>query len=365
MAAPKTTLWDREPHTVGKHLVLKEYLGAWFPIITKRNGRVLFIDGFAGPGEYRGGEPGSPLIAIETLQRHKAIAGISAEVRFFFVEADEARKNHLDGVVARTVPGLPKVCKIKVIHGSFDETMTDLFDSLEAQKKAMAPAFVMVDPFGVKGTPMSVIQRIFANPRSEVYVSVMYESINRFGETEAFEPHLDELFGCQDWRKGFALADGEARKDFFYGLYADQLRKAGANHVVHFELFQRGRLVYAIFFGTQHVTGCDRMKQAIWKIAPWGDFAFRGSHNSQPTLGLAAPDYGPLKVALVGAFGGRGWVTIERVIEFVSSDRTDYHSSQVKTPVLVPMEVAGEIEVKDGTRNRVRSFPAGTVLRFK
>ena len=69
---PKTPLWPLEPHTRGKHLVLKSYLDAWFPIMGSWNGRILFIDGFAGPGEYEGGEEGSPLIALRSLKDHHA-----------------------------------------------------------------------------------------------------------------------------------------------------------------------------------------------------------------------------------------------------------------------------------------------------
>lgn len=49
---PKTTLWPLEPHTVGKHEVLRNYLKAWLPIMLSSNDRVLFIDAFAGPGRY-------------------------------------------------------------------------------------------------------------------------------------------------------------------------------------------------------------------------------------------------------------------------------------------------------------------------
>ena len=61
---PRSTLWALENHTRGKHLVLKNYMDAWLPIMRKHNGRVLFIDAFAGPGEYTGREPGSPVIAL-------------------------------------------------------------------------------------------------------------------------------------------------------------------------------------------------------------------------------------------------------------------------------------------------------------
>ena len=57
---PLDTLWELDPHTLGKHLVLRAYLDAWLPVMGSWQGRLLFIDGFAGPGEYEGGEEGSP-----------------------------------------------------------------------------------------------------------------------------------------------------------------------------------------------------------------------------------------------------------------------------------------------------------------
>jgi hypothetical protein len=39
---------------------VRAYLDAWLPILSSVNSRILFIDGFAGPGEYAGSEEGSP-----------------------------------------------------------------------------------------------------------------------------------------------------------------------------------------------------------------------------------------------------------------------------------------------------------------
>ena len=52
-----TPLWTKDQQTQGKHLILRNYLNGWFPILGSSNGRLLFIDGFAGPGEYDNGEP--------------------------------------------------------------------------------------------------------------------------------------------------------------------------------------------------------------------------------------------------------------------------------------------------------------------
>lgn len=362
---PKNTLWPLDPHTRGKHHVLHAYLGAWFPILGRWNGRILFIDGFAGPGEYEKGEPGSPLIALQALRDHRAKHLISAEVGFWFIEKDARRAAHLRGLVEGLQDQLPTNCKIEVECGPFDETMTAALNDLDAQKRKLAPAFVMIDPFGVSGTPMKVVKRILANPKSEVYVSFMYDFISRFRDTPEFAFHLDELFGCQDWRLGIALTDPRERKDFFYSLYEAQLRSAGADQVVRFELYEGSRLVYAIFFGTHSTKGADRMKEAIWKVIPFGDFAFRGTRSTQLGLDLAQADMGPLQAAIKNEFRSAGWVTVETAFEFVGSDRTDYYTGQLKRGALIPMEDAGEIEVDADSRRKRRTFPEGTRFRVR
>lgn len=361
---PTTTLWKLDSHTRGKHLVLRNYLDAWFPIMGTWNGRILFIDGFAGPGKYEGGEDGSPIIALSSVIQHRAQKQITAEVIFLFIEKDELRAEHLQRLVDSLKYSLPAKCKADVIKGVFDETMTQVLDQLDTQAKRLAPCFVMVDPFGVSGTPMSVMRRILQNPKSEVYISFMYSFIHRFKESPEFEAHLDQLFGTADWRYGVAITDAEQQKQFYYDLYESQLRKAGAMYVVHFELFQGQRLVYAIFFGTQNLTGCDRMKQAIWKVAPFGDSAFRAARSGQLTLGLEKSDFEPLKEALRTTYRGSGWVNIQTISDFVASDQTDYHTSQFKRGALVPMEDSGEIEVDKGSRKRKHTYPDGTRLRF-
>jgi three-Cys-motif partner protein len=357
-------LWPLEPHTLGKHLVLRNYLNAWFPVLGTWNGRILYIDGFAGPGEYEGGEPGSPMIALESFAGHVARKKITAEVVFDFVEKNRDRASHLEDLVKRKYPALPPNCVVKVWAGQFDEAMTGLLDEIDRQNAELAPAFVMIDPFGVSDTPMDVVRRILLNSRSEVYICFMYEAINRFKATPEFEGHLDRLFGCKTWREGLNIQDSDKRKTYLYDLYAEQLRRSGAKYVVRFELYEGNRLIYAVFFGTQHWKGADKLKQAIWKIAPFGDFAFHGTRSQQLTLGLRTPDFGPLRAALGKQFRKKGWLPIDRVENFVGSDSTDYHTGQLRTGALVPMEDGGQLEVDETSRIRRHTYPAGTRIRF-
>jgi three-Cys-motif partner protein len=361
MATKQETLWELEPHTLGKHLVLRAYLDAWLPILSSANSRVLFIDGFAGPGEYAGGDEGSPQIAIRALVDHSA--KINAEVVYYFIEKDADRAKHLQKVVDSWEKKAPGATKLHVITGTFDETMTGIFDYLDEQKSKLAPSFVMIDPFGVSGTPMSVVRRLLQNPRCEIYFSLMYEYLNRFKGTPEFEPHLDELFGCRDWRDSIEIADPEERRTALYDLYERQLRDAGAKQVIHFDIFDGGRLKYSIFFASQHEVGADRMKAAIWKVAPEGDFAFRGSRTPQLAL-VASPDFEPLKEQLRAKFGDGKWHDISEIVSFVKSDATDYHSGQLKQKTLKPMEEEGQVEADPATRRNKRTYPDGCRLKF-
>src|SRR5713226_7063464 len=102
------TIWSIEPHTKAKHAILQHYLEAWFPILGRWNGRVLFIDGFAGPGIYANGEPGSPLIALMTLLEHPMFTRLHCEFVFLFMEPEEDRAASLNAQLAAFFASHPK-----------------------------------------------------------------------------------------------------------------------------------------------------------------------------------------------------------------------------------------------------------------
>jgi len=122
-----STIWNIEPHTEEKHEILRKYLDAWLPIMTRWNGRVLYIDGFAGPGEYIGGKCGSPIIAIKAVLEHKA--NIKSEIIMNFIEADKRRCEYLKQKVNSLK--IPSNIKTACICAKFDETLTEIFKYID------------------------------------------------------------------------------------------------------------------------------------------------------------------------------------------------------------------------------------------
>jgi len=356
--APSTTLWALPPQTVGKHLVLRSYLGAWLGILGPSVPKLVLIDGYAGPGEYKGHEWGSPLIALNVFESHSARDRIVATPMFLFLEENPKRYAHLKSLVAPIALRLGRRARVDVETGRFDASMSDLLDAIEADGFQLAPTFVMVDPFGVSHLPMALMGRILKNPKAEVFISFMFESIKRHRGTPEFEPHLDELFGCRNWRDMDRVAGVETRKKFVLDLYETQLRAVGAKYVTRFELWDGGRFIYAIYFATSNALGCDRMKQAIWSADPSGSYQFRGGRESQ--ILLFGPDFQILEQELRDAFGGEE-VGVDELDSWVRTDKTQFHSGHLRK-ALKSMEIDGSLSVRAGTRTRKKTFPNGTRL---
>lgn len=81
------------PHTHAKHEILKKYLGAWFPILSTQSRRILYLNGFAGPGKYNDGSHGSQIIALNVAKEHKLT--LASEIIFYFIEKDKKRCRYL------------------------------------------------------------------------------------------------------------------------------------------------------------------------------------------------------------------------------------------------------------------------------
>lgn len=138
--ATNNIIWELAPHTKAKHEILSRYLDAWFAILSLRQDRILFIDGFCGPGKYKGGEKGSPIIAIESAL--KATSNKNAQLYFRFIEEDEERLENLKKEISKI--NLPNNFNVCCIKGSFDTAVTPLLDRIENESNVQKHTYLLV-----------------------------------------------------------------------------------------------------------------------------------------------------------------------------------------------------------------------------
>jgi len=342
-------------------------MGSW-------NGRILIVDGFAGPGRYTGGEEGSPIIALRTLMDHRQMArrlGPGLEVRFHFVEERADRvavlKQEIEKFKAATP--FPDGVHVNVAAGRFDQYLDGILTGLEGAGKTIAPTFAFVDPFGFSGVPMKLIARLAKSPRCEALVSFMFESLNRFaGRQPKIGARLDELYGTKAWRPIAARDDPERRRRGLVELYRAQLVAAGFPLVTNFEMLDKGnRTEYFLFFGTTNAKGLSAMKQAMWKADPAGGTAFSDHIALNPQLSLvsATAPVQSLRNVLVQRFRGQR-VAIETIEDVVLKETIFSEKRHLKRATLGSLEREKKIHVQrpKGARVIPGQYPPGTSIRF-
>lgn len=328
---------------------------------TTISGRVLYIDGFAGPGEYKKGEDGSPIIALKAVLEHRAT--MRAKFIFHFIEAKRDRFDYLQHKIEGM--NLPDNIECECKQGKFDESMFKILNYIDEEN---VPTFAFIDPFGYSHTPFEVVKRIMAHDKREMLITFMYEEINRFvdhpdqRETE----HRNRLYGTNKWQEARNIQDPQKRKQFLHNLYKEQLEnEAGVRYVRSFEMINKGnRTDYFLFFGTNDKTGLRKMKEAMWRVDPLGAFRFSDAtaNPNQLLLFEPEPDFSLLKKMILDEFKGQE-VLVEDIDNFVL-----IHTPFInfKRPVLGPMEKTSppEIEVVYNSRKKGYTYPNGTKIKF-
>jgi three-Cys-motif partner protein len=358
-------LWDRPPHTAAKHQLLKTYLGAWFPILAKYNRRIFYYDAFSGPGKYNSGEDGSPIIALKTLIYHDYFSEMaSTEFVFLFNEQDGACADHLENLIdelKKANKPWPTNVRVGVTNATFIELTNDMLDDLDSRAAQLAPTFAFVDPVGVKATPMAVLKRLTDFPKGELLVYFAHETVLRFCGAGNIDQALTDLFGTEEY-KDAALLSGSQRSQYIHDLYKRQLHDVcNFPYIQSFAMYDlRNKRLYDLYYCTREPIGLDRMKQAMWKVAPSGDFLFQDRFADQDVIFGLDVDTAPLQQHLLDHFRGQA-VTIEAIVDHVIA-ATPYASNHVKRATLAVMQREGAISSPN--QKRKSSFPDGTIVVF-
>ena len=299
-------IWQADQHTLAKHRILKRYLEAWAPILLQRglNHGVLYIDGFAGPGEYIGKEPGSPIIAMESLVNHVLRSNFRGRIVFYFIEQMEERAKHLEDLIAKKYQTLPSEISYKVVKGEFNQELRKLLDGAKERDKNLLPCFCFVDPFGWKELDYDLLARIMEHPKAELFITFMAGFLNRFRESEPHEESLIRLFSPDQLTKinSKALEAEERQKlilRFFVENLKEHINQFTKEKIYDFSFSTRNdsnNLEYYLVHLTKSCKGKEVMKEAMFNLKKDGKYTFSDF------------DFDPLQSTLITYFEEDLWV---------------------------------------------------------
>lgn len=359
----RTIPWAADPHTLAKIQILRGYLHAWFPILGRSNpAHLLYVDGFAGPGQYLGDVEGSPVAAIRSANTALANPMFQAPgIRCAFLEPDHRTLDHL----GRYLESVDMHSRLGV-H-LFNTTFEDGFDQLVAafpqHVAGEQPTMFFLDPFGATGVPFELVAQVLRFGRSEVLITLDHDGVSR-NWSAGYERVLTSVFGDASWREKLTPEMSfRERSERIVAHYLDRLRSiSGVRYTFKFEMLTSRRSVgsvgYFLVFASRHPLGLRRMKEAMRKLDQTGTYQFSNARVGQSALfEFDRPEDVALDVHRY--FVGKGRIARGEIWDYVLNETPLY--SHFST-MLKSLEGQGKIDVDPSHPKRRRgTYPEDSV----
>jgi len=262
---------EKQAAAILKHGVLGRYLRIFVSKtgVKSIGNRVVYLDGYAGPGTYDDGLPGSPMLAVKTadsLAKLRDVFGI-------YIEKDRQTARLLDVTLAETGHA----------HVVLNDELEECIDSALALLQNDEPLFAFFDPFGLPISMDSIAQIMERSqmqtgyrtgPPTEVLVTLSYPGLRRnaghLTSTSGNERYvkarktkldaLDRVFGGQWWREVWESGDQDRVARIAMGYTNRLAERMAARGWYRVPVSRRwnGPLVYELLFFTQYP------KEGIW-----------------------------------------------------------------------------------------------------
>lgn len=234
---------------------------------------VWIVDGFAGTGAYEpdaGGrrQDGSPLIAAKWARQLQADRGYPI-VRCINVERDYENFAELERSLH------PRSEVAIALRGEFADHVDDIVDMIGRD-----PALIFLDPFGVKGIEMEIVETLLArdpNTKTELLIHFSDKTFKRMAGNLTDNPdrkpvgiksasakilQLDKVVGTPMWRRIWDAPDfdNDQAMDRIVELYLSELRgRIGYAHQIRMRDNLNDRPAYRLIFCTGSPHGVELM----------------------------------------------------------------------------------------------------------
>ena len=351
----KGSRWKPPKHSGLKEQIIQQYLRVWFTALTKKSSKVVYVDGFAGPGYFEEiNMVGSPLIAIDeaawALERHS-----QAEIDLIFVERDpetfKQLERNVQGKLKELSQNIAEKLNIRLLNSDFESAIGDLLES-----NYEFPMFVFIDPFGVISCDFSIawIDKIMRKPYSEVLLNFLVVGLERHRRNLTAE-QIKRIFGeVVDITK---MSDRDIAETFRRIIK----KRTGARVLIYAMANSRKKVQYYLLHITKDSRAVGKMKGIMRNLS--GIIPFANVQAEQLTLFIPGKDE-MLKV-LVEKFGGKR-VTFGKIkAEIADSDEYIWVEKEIRE-LLRELEKSGEIKVDNikakGGRRRKGTFPTDAII---
>ncbi|MFJ2915072.1 three-Cys-motif partner protein TcmP [Streptomyces sp. NPDC087228] len=258
---------SKKAAAVLKHEILNRYVVPFASKVGRYapDGRVVYLDSYAGPGRYEDGTPGSPALILEAAAR---VAGFR-QLDCYFVERGRKSYRSLSQLVAEAQgQGLTA----HALHGRAEKHLSSVLD-----RAAGSPLFAFLDPFGLGLGFDALTQDIFGSRArqgltgrhaTEVLLNFNANAVRRIGGLLTSDKQtpgkpatlsaMDAACGGDWWRQEYLdSADNQEAVERITNGFVDRVSKKIGSGAWTIEVRNRAhhQVAYNLVLFTRHNDG--------------------------------------------------------------------------------------------------------------
>ena len=335
--------------------LVEKYFAAWAKVlkrsVLRNNGRITYIDLFAGPGRYQDGAASVPLLILEKTLSNKFLRQNLVTI---FNDKDQNHTRRLEAEIAK-LPGIQELKYApEIMNEEVGEKILKRFDD-----KSLGPTLSFVDPWGYKGLSLSLMDSVLRNWGSDCIIFFNYNRINPGLNNPNVTEHMDALFGterAEKLRTKLEPLSSKLRESAIVEAITEALMELGGRFVLPFTFKnERGsRTNHHLIFVSKHVRGYEIMKDIMADASSRHDegvasFSYCAVDEKVPILFEWARPLSQLDEMLLKKFAGQS-LAMRQVYErhhvgrpFIKKNYKD---------VLVRLEAEGRISADPPAENR-------------
>jgi three-Cys-motif partner protein len=335
---------ERTDQSETKARIIQKYFYAWakviIPTTKQRDGKIAYIDLYAGPGRYKDGAASTPLLVLEHAIN-------DTDMRSMLVTLfNDANKDHTSNL-QQEINALPGIEKLK-----FKPDVQCNEVGADAEKifaeKSIIPSFTFVDPFGYKGLSLKIVNGVIKDWGCDCVFFFNYGRINAGLSNDKVKQHMDALFGVEradKLREKIAGKSPDARETLILEELSQAIKGMGGKFVLPFRFKRGARTSHSLIFVSKHFRGYEIMKGIMAGESSTEDqgiasFTYSPADASTPLLFSLVQPFDKLLTDLPQKFAGKT-LTMRQIYEEHSVD-TPYLDKNYKE-ALRQLETAGVI----------------------
>ena len=250
-----------EGHTINKLTLYSRYLDDALPVFlcVPNIKRVNIFDFFCGPGMDQDGNPGSPILAMESVRKLMTSPSVPKDkkIHLFFNDADRRKTETLYA----KLQGMEKPGNVigKLTTKPFAESFAAQYGQMSASGSAN---IVFMDQYGISEITREIFGKLSILPYTDFMFFIASMTGYRFQQLESVTGKLPQL--TDDERSALTAHNIHRTLAMAYKRW---IPSGCTRYISNFSLKHDGN-VYGLVFSSGHYTGINRFLTIAWDMKP-------------------------------------------------------------------------------------------------